>query len=209
MKDFQTADKVYVERELAAALLLPNSIPELRQATGKILIDDSGWGFPLGGVLCGAYNTATGELRVEEIPVSFFQEPRWSSKEYLREFASKAADAVKGWDTNLPVEMCTGYVLNRAELLFRGAGYKLERKQIGEPLQSLLEQKHKEYVEGLGYGGYYDPKELTEAEIKKEFWKAVSWLHKEKKMHLAKSGWGFFQRHLANHYVKTTLEATQ
>lgn len=28
----------------------------------KILIDDSGWGFPLGGVLCGAYNTEKAEF---------------------------------------------------------------------------------------------------------------------------------------------------
>ena len=59
-----------------------------------IFIDDSGWGFPLAGVLVGAYDTLTDSFKFKEIDVKFFQNQEFNKKSYLFEYAKKGIEIV-------------------------------------------------------------------------------------------------------------------
>lgn len=160
-----------------------------------IMIDDSGWGYPAGGVLVGAYDSATGRIEFREVDVKFFQDPHFSSKEYLQEYARQGIDIVNtlGPDkSSTLIKICTGYVNTALKDKLREEGYHVEVAEIGEPLQTALEKEHKDYVKKLGLD-YYDPKELSSGQISSMFEQVLEQMKKKDLSHLAKSGWQFFQ----------------
>lgn len=161
-----------------------------------IFIDDSGWGFPLGGVLCGAYDSETKRFIYKEIEVRYFQEV-FKTKQYLRVFGERALEIVQELEAtpeNAQIKICRGFVNNKAAEFLKSRGFKIQRGVIKEPLQSALEAYHKEYVQRLGYGKYYDPKDIAKEQIPKEFYAAIRWAEKNQRNDLLKSGWKFFMR---------------
>ena len=166
-----------------------------------IFIDDSGWGFPALGVLVGAYDTLTNSFKFREIDVKFFQGQDFDAKAYLPEYAKKGIEIINEFNpdkNSTLIKICTGYINIELKRELRKLGYVVEVAKIGEPLQSELERKHKEYVkENLGYDVYYDPKELKTAEIVSEFNKVIEFVKKNNLMHLAKSGWEYFNKNSA------------
>ena len=57
-----------------------------------------------------------------------------------------------------------------------------------------LERMHSDYIGSLGYDRYYDPKVVSNSDLSKRFNEVVEWIKKNNKMHLAKTGWKFFQK---------------
>jgi len=165
-------------------------------ATRTIYIDDSGWGFPLGGVLCGAYDTETKQFVYREVDVQFFRE-RFHDKTYLREFGLRARDIVvdtlRADPKTTKIIMCRGYILDQAYHSLSRLGYSITRAQIKEPLQSNLENYHASYVHKLGYGSYYDPKDIAKEKIPREFYKAIEWAVVNGREEILKTGWKFFR----------------
>ncbi len=161
-----------------------------------IFIDDSGWGFPLGGVLVGAYDTLTNSFKFKEIEVKFFQGNEFNSKDYLLEYSKKGVEIINEFNpdkNSTLIKICTGYINIELKRELRRIGYNVEVAKISEPLQSELERKHKEYIkEKFGYDAYYDPKELQTKEIVSEFEKVVEFIKKNNLMSQAKSGWEYF-----------------
>lgn len=161
-----------------------------------IYIDDSGVGFPLGGALVGAYDTKTGQVLTDEVGVQFFQGEKFANKRYCDEYAKKAKGLVGrlgGDPKDTRIVICTGYINIKAKELFRKLGYRVELGEIGEPLQSELEKRHADYINSLGYDRYFDPKAVKRSELPKRFNEVVEWIKENNKMHLAKTGWRFFQ----------------
>ncbi len=177
--------------------LLRGEIPDTK---GKriISIDDSGWGCPVGGVLCGLYDEETGRFTLREVEVEYFQEQRFHTKEYLDRFKVRAlemVDKVRPSPSETAIRICTGYVNTRAKDALREQQFHLvEVDEIGEPLQSWLEEKNTEYVNKLlGEDLYYDPKMLSESEIARKYNQMVQFVKQRNLMHVAKTGWKSFQ----------------
>ena len=173
----------------------------LQRRTSKeeriVMMDDALWGFPLGGVLLGAHDSATGRFVVREVPVKYFQSPLFEHKTYLQAMAETALElldelGVKPESTTL-VKVCQGYVNSAIPAALRHRGYRVEVGKIGEPLKSWLEGKAAEYVRNLVYDGYYEPKEMSESDVRKAFWRVVRWVEKHNRYDIIKSGWKFWK----------------
>lgn len=159
-------------------------------------IDDALWGFPIGGVLIGAHSESSGNFALREVPVEIFQPPLFERKTFLHVVANAALELVEELDIpkDEKIRVCRGYVNSRIAPTLESIGYTVRIGNIGEPLQGWLEDRAREYVRGLGYDGYYDPKELSQHEIRREFWKVVRWTEKNDRRYQAKTGWGFWKR---------------
>ncbi len=156
-----------------------------------VQVDDAGWGFPLGGVMIGA----TDGVRVETamVPVEYFQGERFRLKGYLRQAADATLGLLRRLDArpeDTTVEICTGYVNVGSKEALRRAGYDVRVAEIAGLLQEELERRFAEYVRGLGYTGYLDPKETHDSRGK--FEDIMRWVREapEERMKLAKTGWG-------------------
>ena len=163
-----------------------------------ILLDDSGWGFPIGGVLCGVYDFKTDQFHAREVEVEYFQNDNFDNQLYLDRFRDRALEIIEEINPSLEetvIRICTGYINIKAKDSLRESGGLLVTvAQIGEPLQTLLEEEHRKYIEELiGEDLYYDPKELSEQAISQRFHEVVNFAERNDIMHLAKSGWKYFQ----------------
>ncbi|CAJ36094.1 hypothetical protein [Methanocella arvoryzae] len=159
-----------------------------------IQVDDSGWGFPLGGVMIGA----TDGTRVETglIDTKFFQGELFKTHAYLSEAARITLGLVKdlgGRPGETRVEICSGYVNSRSKDLLEREGYDVKVTEITGLLQDQLEKRYKEYVKSLGYPAYYDPKETRSPAM--AFKEVIKWIDEdpENRMKIAKTGWKYFR----------------
>ncbi len=160
----------------------------------KVVVDDAGWGFPLGGVMIGVEEG--GRIETGIIPVKYFQGERFERHEYLQEAARVTLELLHklgAAPADTLVEICTGYVNVGSKEALRAAGYEVNVVEVTGLLQNELEERFKEYVESLGYHGYFDPKVTHDP--KRPFDKIVAWIKEkpEERMKLAKTGWKYFK----------------
>lgn len=161
-----------------------------------IFVDDSGVGFPLQGILIGVYDTKTNQIEIEEVSVGYFQSPKFENQEYLDESANVALKLIEKFSASPKdtlIKVCIGFVNIKTKKKLRELGYFVEIAKIGEPLQSELEKKHKEYIKKTtGYSNYYDPKEV--GNISSEFNNVINWINEkpEERLKFAKTGWEYF-----------------
>lgn len=166
--------------------------------TGKriITLDDSGVGFPIGGVLYGVYDAATEKFYLKEIEVKFFQGFRFRKHDYLERYKERALeimDEINPSLDNTVIKICTGHINTKAKEALREKFPIVEVDEIGEPLQGWLEKQNRKYIELLVKKDiYYDPKGLSKEEISRRFYSVVEFAEKNNLMHLAKTGWNFF-----------------
>lgn len=150
----------------------------------KIQVDDSGWGFPLGGMLIGAFDG----VRVETglVDIKYFQGAAFAGKEYLEEASRVTLTLLKKLSASpdkAMVEICTGFVNTRSKEALRSAGYQVDVTEITGTLQDDLEKRFKEYIRSLGYEGrmsvqdsmrWIDEKPDERLKIAKTGWKTLS-----------------------------------
>jgi hypothetical protein len=166
----------------------------------QIKVDDSGWGFPLGGVMIGATDGSRVEIGLIEL--SFFQGDLFESKAYLEEAARITVELLGrlgATPDNSKVEICPGFVNSMSYKMLKNKGYIIDKKEITGILQDELEKRFFEYVKSLGYESYYDPKQTTN--VAKSFYDVINWINKDKanRMKMAKSGWKFFKNNMGSH----------
>lgn len=160
-----------------------------------IQVDDSGWGFPLGGVMIGA----TDGNRVETglIDLRYFQDGIFESKAYLQEAANITLALISmlgATPDNSKIEVCPGYINSTSRKTLIRKGYRVTEKQITGLLQNELEKRFFDYVRTIGYESYYDPKETVN--IAKKFNDVINWINRDRdnRMKLAKNGWKYFKK---------------
>ncbi len=160
-----------------------------------IEIDDSGWGFPLCGILVGL--TDGERVITGEIPVSFFKPGKFDRKDYLGEYSRIGMNLLQKTFQASPkthrVEICTGFVNTKLKEDIRKAGFDVRVVEIKGLLQDTLEDLYKKYVhKKLGQDLAYDPKEIKKARIPFEYRKALKWGQDNAPDQL-KSGWKSIQ----------------
>ena len=159
-----------------------------------ILVDDAGWGSPVGGCLIAAYRVETHFFHWEEVPVNFFQGQAFIDRAYLdgAALAAKDAIAVLGPTPGEPIHICSGYV--HTETHRQHPDWKIVK--IKGPFQAIIEKTLKTYLHGLGF-----PYQGSTEEYGKLFYEAIRWLKggnpnrpgmDPKRVLLAKSGWRTF-----------------
>jgi len=202
---------VTTDMAVLSALLAESSQGILPEQGRVISIDDSGWGFPLGGTLVGLHDSLDNSIHIGEVPVKYYQSPYFERKDYLNIAAQQVvrllgelqhpnADIFDPRTVKVLFRVCTGYVNTGIVRELRERGFKVETCAIGEPLQSALEAAHMNYIrEKTNADIYYDPKELDKSEIPKKFGEAVRWIEKNNAWSMAKIGWGYFKK-VSMHY---------
>ncbi len=180
----------------------PQAPRRVTSEPGRVIsIDDSGWGFPLKGTLVGLHDSFDNSIHIGEVPVQYYQSPCFEKKGYLfaaanvvvkllGELQHPNADIFDSRTVNAQFKVCTGYVNTGIVRELRERGFKVETCAIGEPLQSALEQQHREYIKCLTNADvYYDPKELDPSNIGRAYYEVLEWIKKNNAWHIAKTGW--------------------
>ncbi len=154
-------------------------------------IDDSGWGFPLCGVMVGVSDEII--VHTDIVPVEFFQDSNFTSKKYLEEYSIRGLKIVyekfgASPDTHR-IEICTGFVNSMLREKLRESGFYVGVTEITGLLQNELEERFKCYIAGeLNSDIYYDPKEIDAAGLPMQFHRALEF-GKKFFPHKLKTGW--------------------
>jgi hypothetical protein len=148
-----------------------------------IMLDDSGWGSLLGGVIIGMYNTDGRIFKHKLIPISYFRGKKFRTGAYrnyavkiFREMLFKIGPCSK-------IQICRGTVLD--EIYNTSIDKRMmERVEIGDPLQSLLEDKFAEHLEKCGV-----PRRTDGAHCL-SFDDQLKWIYEDpKRVKYVKTGW--------------------
>ncbi len=139
-----------------------------------VQIDDAGWGSLVGSTVIGAYRTETGEFACVELPMACFRGAAFRRKAYLDAVVAAVRELVErlGVAKKETVQVCSGYVLERARQWLRGQGYHVEVGRITGPLQELVEAAFAQTLERIGFHGPAD----AAPHPARAFFAALTWL---------------------------------
>jgi hypothetical protein len=191
VKIYKSGSVVCTDESLLHKMIKGNLKPP-DKALKVIQVDDSGWGFPLLGVMVGVSDGQRVVTGV--IDVSYFKPGIFERKEYLQAFADEGLKILlndfKADKTVHRVEICTGYINQTLKARIEALGFDVRTTEITGLLQDSLERLFREYVQKmLGSDLAYDPKAIgNPRDISMEYYKAVEW-GKRNAPHLLKSGW--------------------
>ncbi len=148
------------------------------------------------GVVIGAYHSESQEFTYDVIDVQYFQPPRFSKKEYLKQ-ASSIVFRLLGrlcLDPDEPIMICNSYLFDEAvEQLRQAYGpNRVCRVKVTEEPQRLTELAYLDEVRNLGY----DPLLNREEKRAQSFFHMLRWLKKNPdKVKYAKTGWPRLSRY--------------
>ena len=146
----------------------------------EILIDDSGWGDLILGVVIGALKLPEGRYMERRIPISSFQSPNFQNKKYLND-AVKIAEEI---DEDTVFKVCTGYVLSSIRKYLRENGFRVEEIEVTGELQEMVERSFARWCEEVGI-------EFERLNGKRSFNTFLEWIAEKPHLreNLVKTGW--------------------
>ena len=152
----------------------------------EILIDDSGWGDLILGVVIGALILPDHKYMERRISVSSFQPPHFKNKKYLDDAIQIVQEIIDVMVDNKPVrfKVCSGYVLSSVRRYLRDLGFHVEEVEITGELQELVEESYIKWCKEIGIS--------TEIQgNKRSFWTFLEWVAKDPKNRerIVKTGW--------------------
>jgi len=155
-----------------------------------IYIDESGWGSLVGGVAVGLYNSQTGELFSEIIPVKYFQGKEFKNKTYLTKALEIVIDGMEEILMDNKITICRGYLLTKVRDYFmRYKDFKWQTAEIGEPLQGYLETVFADHLKKIGI------KAKSEGAHCLSFDDQLKWVRARKsRVKYVKTGWGSWKK---------------
>jgi hypothetical protein len=164
-----------------------------------ILIDASGWGDLLLGVVVGAVRPPQRMVLERRIPTSSFQPPNFSNRKYL-ENANKIADeivAVMQPDGDTCFKVCSEYVLSGVISHLQSRGFKVEKVESTGELKQLVEDAYVRWCVESGV-----PKELFKD--KNRFGVFIDWVSQNPHLRegLVKTGWASWEQKWRNEIFK-------
>jgi hypothetical protein len=172
-----------------------------------IIVDDAGIGDLLFGVVIGAFRCETQEFIYDILDVKYFRNPRFQSKEYLKQASKVVFQLLDKLQIKKDeqIKICKGYIFDEAVDRLRQiyGGSQVNRVKVtGEP-QRLTEIAYLDEIRNLGY----EPVEERDEKKAKSFFHMMNWLKKNpEKLIYAKTGWPRLQNYsLFRHYRERRL----
>lgn len=155
-----------------------------------ILIDASGWGDLLLGVVLGALKPPERMVLERRIPTSSFQLPNFKNKKYLQD-AEKIADeivAVMQPDSETCFKVCSEYVLSSVISHLQNRGFKVQKVESTGELKQLVEDGYVRWCLEKGV-----PREILQE--KRRFWSFLEWVAEKPHLRegLVKTGWSSWE----------------
>lgn len=120
--------------------------------TKKVLIDDSGWGDLILGVIIGALKLPDRRYMERRIPVSSFQAPNFQNKRYLDDAMKIAEEIVEVMhpERETIFKVCSGYVLSSVRKYLRKRGFRVEEIEVTGELQEMVERSFVHWCKEVG-----------------------------------------------------------
>lgn len=167
--------------------------------TKRILIDDSGWGDLILGVVIGALKLPHHRYMERRIPVSSFQSPNFEKKRYLDDAVKIAEEIVEvmNADRETLFEVCSGYVLFSIRKHLKNQGFHLKTVEVTGELQERVERGYVKWCVEVGV----PPEKL---EDKRRFFPLLEWVGENPKIRekLVKTGWKKWRRKWRKKVIK-------
>ncbi len=152
----------------------------------EILIDDSGWGDLILGVVIGALKLPERRYMERRIPVSSFQPPNFQNKRYLADAVKIAEEIVEVMqpDRETIFRVCSGYVLSSIRRYLRRQGFRVEEVEVTGELQEMVERSFANWCKEVGI-------EFKQLEGKRSFKTFLEWVSEKPLLRerLVKTGW--------------------
>ncbi len=160
-----------------------------------IQIDDAGSGSLVGGTIIGILRSKDLDYYYEAIPIELFTSPFFEKKKYSDYTLKIIIDGINNLriKKNEPIEICQGYMFDKARTYLSQNGYNVINTKIGEPLQSIIENSFLDYVIGLGIPMDY----LEYTKYPFHFHKMLKWVLSDKvnREKLCKTGWKSWRKY--------------
>ena len=152
----------------------------------EILIDDSGWGDLILGVVIGALKLPDRRYMERRIPVSSFQPPHFQNKRYLDDAVKIVEEIVKVMqpDDETVFKVCSGYVLSSIRSYLRKKGFRVEEIEVTGDLQEMVERSFAQWCKEVGI-------EFERLEGKRSFNTFLEWVAEKPRLRekIVKTGW--------------------
>lgn len=152
-----------------------------------VLIDDAGWGDPVGGVILGIYRVETEEYLSQEIEVTHFQSPNFYQRTYLERGLEIILRGFRCLSVHKdePIHVCRGVVLDRVREGLAEQGYEVIPTKIEGRLQELVEANLVESLARLGLPN------IPTVSGKERFFRQLEWIQENllQRERFAKTGW--------------------
>ena len=152
----------------------------------EVIIDDSGWGDLILGVVIGALKLPERRYMERRIPISSFQSPHFQNKRYLEDAVKIAEEIVEVMqpDDETVFKICTGYVLSSLRSYLRKRGFTVEEIEVTGELQEMVERSFAHWCKEVGI-------EFERLEGKRSFNTFLEWVAKKPHLRekLVKTGW--------------------
>lgn len=189
-----TSGSVVCTDEVVLGEILSGTLKDPDASKITLQCDDSGWGFPLLGVMVGVTDGKV--VETDTVDVSFFQGETYTKKLYLVGYAEKGlaiiTERFHASSKTHRIEICSGYVNTSLRDMLRWLGYDVRIADIKGLLQDRLESLFKIYVrDTLKCDLAYDPKEMKKqgGNVGQAYYRVLEW-GKRYAPHLLKTGWG-------------------
>jgi hypothetical protein len=156
-----------------------------------ILVDASGWGDLLLGVVVGALKPPGRMVMERRIPTSSFQPPNFGNKKYLVDavkIAEEIVDVLQP-DSETCFHVCSEYVLSSMIEHLRKQGFKVQKVEATGELRQLVDDGYVRWCVEKGV-----PRELLLN--KRRFWSFVEWVAQSPHLResLVKTGWASWEQ---------------
>lgn len=160
-----------------------------------IQIDDAGSGSLVGGTIIGILRVEDLDYHYEVIPVNLFTSPYFEEKKYTDYTVKIIIDGIKllKIEKNEQIEICQGYMFDKARSYLLLNGYNVISTKIGDPLQTIIEHCFLDYVIGLGIPMDY----LEYTKYPFHFHKMLKWVFSDLRYRekLCKTGWKSWKKY--------------
>jgi hypothetical protein len=152
----------------------------------EILIDDSGWGDLILGVVIGALKLPERRYMERRIPISSFQPPHFRNKRYLDDAVKIAEEIVEVMqpDDETVFKVCSGYVLSSVRSFLREREFRVEEVEVTGELQEMVERSFANWCKEVGI-------EFERLSGKRSFNTFLEWVGEKPHLReqLVKTGW--------------------
>lgn len=162
-----------------------------------VQIDDAGVGDLLFGVVVGAYRRETGEFHYDVIPVSFFQNPDFRRKLYLKkatELSVRLLQELKLGEKE-EIEICSSFLFDetRPELESKFGKERIRVAAIVGSAQNRVETAYLDEIRNLGY----EPIAERDEKRARSFFHMLRWVKADpSRLRHAKTGWPRLRRYI-------------